>query len=67
MRTSIRAGLTALANLDPTLPRYTASKAYLCEKAGDTEAAAALYAEAAAQAYNVQVAQYRAQAKAQLE
>ncbi|ABM13420.1 RNA polymerase, sigma subunit, ECF family [Mycolicibacterium vanbaalenii PYR-1] len=48
-----RAGLTALANLDPTLPRYTASKAYLCEKAGDTEAAAALYAEAAAQAYNV--------------
>lgn len=48
-----RAGLTALANLDPTLPRYTASKAYLCEKAGDTEAAAALYAEAAAQAYSV--------------
>jgi RNA polymerase sigma factor (sigma-70 family) len=30
-----RAGLAALAGLDPTLPRYTASAAYLHERAGD--------------------------------
>lgn len=48
-----RAGLAALAELDPTLPRYTASAAYLRAKAGDTEAAVALYSEAAAQAQNL--------------
>jgi RNA polymerase sigma factor (sigma-70 family) len=48
-----RAGLAALAELDPTLPRYTASAAYLTEKAGDIATAATLYAEAAAQAQNV--------------
>ncbi|KWX67562.1 RNA polymerase sigma factor [Mycobacterium sp. NAZ190054] len=48
-----RAGLAALAGLDPALPRYTASAAYLREKAGDIDAAATLYAEAAAQAHNV--------------
>lgn len=46
-------GLAALAELDPALPRYTASAAYLHEKAGDTVLAARLYTEAAAQAQTV--------------
>jgi predicted RNA polymerase sigma factor len=41
-----RAGLAALAELDPELPRHTAVRAYLLERAGDLEQAAALYAEA---------------------
>jgi RNA polymerase sigma factor (sigma-70 family) len=45
-----RAGLAALAELDPTLPRYTASAAYLHERAGDITTAAELYVTAAAQA-----------------
>ncbi|MBB2989176.1 RNA polymerase sigma factor (sigma-70 family) [Mycolicibacterium iranicum] len=48
-----RAGLVALAGLDPRLPRHTAARAYLHEKAGDTATAARLYAEAAAQASSV--------------
>ncbi|MFY9919686.1 MAG: DUF6596 domain-containing protein [Mycobacterium sp.] len=48
-----RAGLAALAELDPTLPRYTASAAYLHERAGDIGTAAELYVEAAAQAHNL--------------
>jgi len=48
-----RAGLAALAELDPTLPRYTASAAYLHERTGDVDTAATLYAEAAAQAHSV--------------
>jgi RNA polymerase sigma factor (sigma-70 family) len=43
-----QAGLAALAVLDPTLPRYTASVAYLHERAGDVAVAAQLYVEAAA-------------------
>lgn len=42
-----RAGLAALAELDATLPRHTASRAYLHERAGDHTTAARLYAEAA--------------------
>ncbi|MGY1984740.1 RNA polymerase sigma factor [Blastococcus sp. SYSU DS0669] len=42
-----RAGLAALADLDPSLPRYTAVAAYLHEKDGDLATAARLYAEAA--------------------
>ncbi|MFD6289402.1 RNA polymerase sigma factor [Streptomyces sp. NPDC060205] len=42
-----RAGLTALAQLDPTLPRHTAVAAYLHERDGDPVTAARLYAEAA--------------------
>lgn len=42
-----RAGLAALADLDPSLPRYTAAAAYLHEHAGDLPTAARLYAEAA--------------------
>ncbi|HEY9263111.1 MAG TPA: RNA polymerase subunit sigma-24, partial [Mycobacterium sp.] len=45
-----QAGLAALAELDPTLPRYTASAAYLHERAGENTTAAELYAVAAEQA-----------------
>ncbi len=48
-----RAGLAALAALDPELPRHTAVRAYLLERAGDLEQAAALYAEASRSATNV--------------
>ncbi|MDG4667100.1 DUF6596 domain-containing protein [Mycobacterium sp. 236(2023)] len=48
-----RAGLAALSELDPSLPRHTASSAYLHERAGHTAAAARLYAEAAQQATNL--------------
>jgi len=48
-----QAGLAALAGLDPALPRYTASVAYLHERAGDVATAAKLYAEAARQAQNL--------------
>ncbi|RSD08714.1 RNA polymerase sigma factor [Amycolatopsis eburnea] len=47
-----RAGLAALAELDPSLPRYTAVAAYLHEREGDTAKAAELYAEAARKATN---------------
>ena len=47
------AGLAALAELDPRLPRYTAAAAYLHEKAGDIDTAATLYVQAAAEADNV--------------
>ncbi|MBM6401637.1 RNA polymerase sigma factor [Phycicoccus sonneratiae] len=43
-----RAGLRALADLDPALPRYAAVSAHLHERAGDLADAARLYAEAAA-------------------
>ncbi|TDD54735.1 RNA polymerase sigma factor [Saccharopolyspora elongata] len=42
-----QAGLAELAEIDPTLPRYTAVAAYLRERAGDLGPAADLYAEAA--------------------
>jgi RNA polymerase sigma factor (sigma-70 family) len=42
-----RAGLAALAELDPALPRHTAVAAYLHERDGDPKTAARLYAEAA--------------------
>ncbi|WP_166904817.1 RNA polymerase sigma factor [Mycobacterium sp. DL440] len=45
-----RAGLAALDELDPTLPRHTAAAAYLHEQAGDTTTAAQLYVQAAAEA-----------------
>jgi predicted RNA polymerase sigma factor len=48
-----QAGLAALAELDQTLPRYTAAAAYLQERAGETATAAGLYVEAAAQAQSV--------------
>ncbi|WP_329235124.1 RNA polymerase subunit sigma-24 [Actinoallomurus sp. NBC_01490] len=42
-----QAGLAALAEVDPGLPRYAAVTAYLHERAGDLPRAAELYAEAA--------------------
>jgi len=48
-----QAGLAALGEVDPSLPRYTASAAYLHERAGELTTAATLYVEAAAQAQNV--------------
>jgi RNA polymerase sigma factor (sigma-70 family) len=41
-----RAGLAALADVSPDLPRYAAVTAYLHERAGDLPRAAELYAEA---------------------
>jgi RNA polymerase sigma factor (sigma-70 family) len=48
-----RAGLAALAELDPALPRHTAVAAYLHERDGDPVTAARLYAEAARRAPTV--------------
>ncbi|SEB58376.1 RNA polymerase sigma factor, sigma-70 family [Nocardioides exalbidus] len=48
-----RAGVAALAEVDPALPRHRAVSAYLHEKDGDLTTAARLYAEAAALATNV--------------
>lgn len=48
-----RAGLAALARLDPSLPRYAAVSAYLHERDGDAATAARLYAEAARSAPNI--------------
>jgi RNA polymerase sigma factor (sigma-70 family) len=48
-----RAGLAALAELDPGLPRYPAVEAHLRERDGDVEAAARLYADAARAAPSV--------------
>jgi predicted RNA polymerase sigma factor len=47
------AGLRALAGLDPELPRHTAVRAHLTERAGDLKQAAELYAEASRAATNV--------------
>ena len=46
------AGLAALAEADPSLPRHTAVAAYLHEKAGDTGLATDLYVESARAATN---------------
>jgi RNA polymerase sigma factor (sigma-70 family) len=48
-----QAGLAALAELDPALPRYTAASAHLHEQAGEIATAADLYVQAAAQAQSV--------------
>jgi RNA polymerase sigma factor (sigma-70 family) len=47
-----QAGLAALSEVDPGLPRHTAASAYLHEKAGDLAGAAELYADAARRASN---------------
>ncbi len=47
------AGLAALAEVSPDLPRYAAAVAYLHEKAGDLDRAAELYAEASRVATSV--------------
>jgi RNA polymerase sigma factor (sigma-70 family) len=48
-----RAGLAALDDVSPDLPRYTAVTAYLHERDGDLERAAELYAAASRAATNV--------------
>ena len=48
-----QAGLAALADVSPDLPRYAAVSAHLRERAGDLEQAADLYAEAARAAASV--------------
>jgi predicted RNA polymerase sigma factor len=48
-----RAGLAALAEVDPALPRYVAVAAYLNERDGNPGEAARLYAEAARSAPNL--------------
>ncbi|MGA5540247.1 RNA polymerase sigma factor [Mycobacterium sp. NPDC051198] len=48
-----QAGLAALAELDPALPRHTAAAAYLHERAGDISTAARLYVQAAAEAHSL--------------
>ena len=48
-----QAGLAALAEVDPGVPRYTAAAAHLHERAGDRVRASELYAEAAALAPSV--------------
>jgi len=48
-----RAGLAALAAVDPTVPRHAAVAAHLHERDGDVATAARLYAEAARQAPNL--------------
>jgi RNA polymerase sigma factor (sigma-70 family) len=48
-----RAGLIALADVDPTVPRHGAAAAFLHEQDGDLVTAATLYVEAAASAPNL--------------
>ncbi|ORM30623.1 DUF6596 domain-containing protein [Williamsia sp. 1135] len=48
-----QAGLAALSDVSPDLPRHTAVRAYLHERAGDLKRAAALYSEASRLATSV--------------
>jgi len=61
-----RAGLTALAELDDSLPRYAAVAAYLHERDGDVTTAARLYAEAAPKAPNLAECAYLTRQAARL-
>jgi predicted RNA polymerase sigma factor len=60
------AGLAALADVSPDLPRYTAVSAYLHERAGELEHAAALYAEAARAATSLPERDHLSRAAARL-
>ncbi|AZK98080.1 MULTISPECIES: RNA polymerase sigma factor [Streptomyces] len=61
-----RAGLKALAELDGSLPRYTAVAAYLQERDGDRVTAARLYAEAARSATDLAERDYLTRRAARL-
>ena len=61
-----RAGLKALAELDDSLPRYTAVAAYLHERDGDDQTAARLYVEAAGKASNLAEREYLTRQAARL-
>ncbi|MFD5824069.1 RNA polymerase sigma factor [Lentzea sp. NPDC060358] len=61
-----RAGLRALAELDPALPRYSAVAAYLHERDGDRTTAARLYSEAAKKSSNLAEREYLTRQAARL-
>ncbi|GLY48126.1 DUF6596 domain-containing protein [Lentzea sp. NBRC 102530] len=61
-----RAGLKALAELDESLPRYSAVAAYLHERDGDLRTAARLYVEAAGKASNLAERDYLTRQAARL-
>lgn len=61
-----RAGLKALAELDGSLPRYSAVSAYLHERDGDRRTAARLYVEAAEKASNLAEREYLTRQAARL-
>ncbi len=61
-----RAGLKALAELDESLPRYTAVAAYLHERDGNLQTAATMYAEAAQKAPNLAEREYLTRQAARL-
>ncbi|MDX3657876.1 sigma factor [Streptomyces sp. ID05-26A] len=61
-----RAGLKALAELDDSLPRYSAVAAYLHERDGDRRTAAKLYVEAAGKASNLAEREYLTRQAARL-
>jgi RNA polymerase sigma factor (sigma-70 family) len=61
-----RAGLKALSQLDPELPRHTAVAAYLHERDGDEQTAAKLYVEAAGKASNLAEREYLTRQAARL-
>ncbi|MCP2244721.1 RNA polymerase sigma factor [Lentzea aerocolonigenes] len=61
-----RAGLKALAELDDSLPRYSAVAAYLHERDGDLGTAARLYVDAAEKASNLAEREYLTRQAARL-
>ncbi|WP_434451870.1 RNA polymerase sigma factor [Lentzea sp. E54] len=61
-----RAGLKALAELDDSLPRYSAVAAYLHERDGDRRTAARLYVVAAEKASNLAEREYLTRQAARL-
>ena len=61
-----RAGLAALAGLDPALPRHAAVAAYLHERDGDPVTGARLYAQAARSASNLPERDHQARQAARL-
>ncbi|MFS8100763.1 RNA polymerase subunit sigma-24 [Lentzea alba] len=61
-----RAGLKALAELDDSLPRYSAVEAYLRERDGDVQTAARLYTEAAEKSSNLAEREYLTRQAARL-
>ena len=60
------AGLAALEQVDPTVPRHTAVEAYLRERAGDLALAARLYGDAAHAATNLAERDYLTRQAARL-
>lgn len=60
------AGLRAVEQVPPEVPRHTAARAYLHERAGDRELARRLYAEAARSATNAAERDHLTRAAARL-